>query len=178
MSIRCKSGILIKCYLCLKYVFMLRNIVFTAVLAILFCACGNDSKNPHEISTNDVTNGAGNSDAKANLPEIKFEEEVHDFGRITQGEKVSFAFKFKNTGKSNLIIANAAGSCGCTVPEWPKEPILPGQEGKINVIFSSEGRSGLQEKTVTVVTNCEPSTREVHIKTNVIVPLEAVKEEK
>ena len=104
-----------------------------------------------------------------------FEEEEHDFGRITQGEKVSYAFKFKNTGKSNLLIASAAGSCGCTVPEYPKEPILPGQEAKINVVFSSEGKSGIQEKTITIVTNCEPSTKIIKIKTNIIVP-ETVKD--
>ena len=156
---------------------MLRNIGFTAFLLVLLTSCGNEKKETNGISTNDVNNtaSAGGSD-KGNLPDIKFEEEVHDFGRITQGEKVSFAFKFKNTGNSNLIITSAAGSCGCTVPEWPKEPILPGKEGKVNVIFSSEGKSGLQEKSINIVTNCEPSTRVVKIKTEIIVP-ETVKEE-
>ena len=69
------------------------------------------------------------------LPEIKFTEEVFDFGRITQGEKVSHAFTFKNTGTKNLIISGASGSCGCTVPEWPKEPIKPGQEGNYKRCF-------------------------------------------
>jgi hypothetical protein len=56
------------------------------------------------------------------LPDMKFEEETHDFGRITQGEKVAFAFRFKNTGSSNLIVSSAHGSCGCTIPEYPKKP--------------------------------------------------------
>ena len=64
---------------------------------------------------------------------------------------------------------NANGSCGCTVPEWPSEPVKPGAEGKINVVFSSEGKSGLQEKTVTIVTNCEPATKVIRIKTEIIV---------
>lgn len=146
-------------------------------LTLMLVSCGNDNpKDKNEITSNDVTNSASaGSDSKGDLPEIKFEEEEHDFGKITQGEKVSFAFKFKNTGKSNLIIASAAGSCGCTVPEYPKEPILPGQEGKINIVFSSEGKSGIQEKTITIVTNCEPSTRIIKIKTDIIVP-EAVKD--
>lgn len=147
-----------------------------AVLCVFLTSCGNGNASDKGISTNDVSNTAtSNGSSNEALPEIVFEEEEHDFGRITQGEKVSFAFKFKNTGKSNLIIASAVGSCGCTVPEYPKEPILPGQEAKINVVFSSEGKSGLQEKSITVVTNCEPSTKIIKIKTNIIVP-ETVKD--
>ncbi|MBP7808404.1 MAG: DUF1573 domain-containing protein [Bacteroidia bacterium] len=150
---------------------MLRSIALASVLMIFLVSCAGDKKETDGISTNDVNNTASaDGSEKGNLPDIKFEEEEHDFGRITQGEKVSFAFKFKNTGNSNLIITSAAGSCGCTVPEWPKEPILPGKEGKVNVIFSSEGKSGLQEKSINIVTNCEPSTRTVKIKTEIIVP--------
>lgn len=115
-------------------------------------------------------NASASGDSKSNLPEIKFEEEIHDFGKITQGEKISFAFKFKNTGDKNLIISGASGSCGCTVPNYPKEPIPAGGEGKIDVLFNSEGKSGLQEKTVTLITNCEPSTRILKIKTEVVIP--------
>jgi len=150
---------------------MLRNVGFSTLLMVLLASCAGDKKEVNGISTNDVTNTATpDGSDKSNLPDIKFEEEMHDFGRITQGEKVSFAFKFLNTGKSNLIITSAAGSCGCTVPEWPKEPILPGKEGKINVVFSSEGKSGIQEKSINIVTNCEPSTRVVKIKTDIVVP--------
>jgi hypothetical protein len=155
---------------------MLRSIGLVAVLALFMAGCSNDKKETNGISTQDVNNTASaDGNANSDLPQIKFEEEEHDFGRITQGEKVSFAFKFKNTGNSNLIITSAAGSCGCTVPEWPKEPILPGKEGKVNVVFSSEGKSGIQEKSITIVTNCEPSTKVVKIKTEIIVP-ETIKE--
>lgn len=132
-------------------------------------ACSNQEESGR-IDTDAVTNTASaNGNVNADLPEIKFDEEVFDFGKITQGEKVSHAFTFKNVGKKNLIISGASGSCGCTVPEWPKEPIKPGGEGTINVVFSSEGKSGMQEKTVTVVTNCEPATRVIRIKTEIIV---------
>lgn len=155
---------------------MYRKLVLITAISVLVTSCANDNQE-QGVSTNDITNSASaNGEDKGSLPEIKFEEEEHDFGRITQGEKVSYAFKFKNIGKGNLIIASAAGSCGCTVPEFPKEPVLPGQEGKINVVFNSEGKSGIQEKTITVVTNCEPSTRIIRIKTDVIVA-EAVKDE-
>lgn len=155
---------------------MYRKLVLITAISALMASCANDNQE-QGVSTNDINNSASaNGEDKGSLPEIKFEEEEHDFGRITQGEKVSYAFKFKNIGKGNLIIASAAGSCGCTVPEFPKEPVLPGTEGKINVVFNSEGKSGIQEKTITVVTNCEPSTRVIRIKTDVIVA-EAVKDE-
>ncbi len=155
---------------------MIRKTAFIIAISAFLASCGGDNGEKKEISSSDVSNSASaDGENKDGLPDLKFEEEEHDFGRITQGEKVSYAFKFKNTGKGNLIIASAAGSCGCTVPEFPKEPILPGQEAKINVVFNSEGKSGIQEKTITVVTNCEPSTRIIKIKTNVIVP-ESVKD--
>jgi Protein of unknown function (DUF1573) len=122
-----------------------------------------------EISTNDVTNtNSANGSTNSTLPDIKFDEETHDFGRITEGEKVAYAFKFKNTGGANLIIASAAGSCGCTVPEYPRKPIAPGEEAMVNVVFSSEGKSGMVEKSITIVTNCEPSTKMIYIKANII----------
>lgn len=156
---------------------MVKKVILCVLSALFFMACYNGKESNTEISSDDVNISEGENGSKKNsLPEIKFEEELHDFGKITQGEKVSYAFVFTNTGKTNLIISSAAGSCGCTVPEYPKEPILPGQKGKINVVFSSEGRSGLQEKTITMVTNCEPSTRTIKIRTEIIVP-ESVKED-
>jgi hypothetical protein len=103
-------------------------------------------------------------------PVMTFTEGLHDFGKITQGEHVKYAFKFKNTGGENLLITNAHGSCGCTIPEYPKEPIAPGSEGIINVEFNSEGKSGPQDKQVTLTTNCEPNTQTISIKADVLVP--------
>jgi hypothetical protein len=144
--------------------------ILAAVSLLFLFSCNNNGNENGEVGTDVISNNASaNGKSNENLPEITFEEEVFDFGRITQGEKVSHAFKFKNTGEKNLIISGASGSCGCTVPEWPKEPIPPGGEGKIDVIFSSEGKSGFQEKTVTIVTNCEPATRVIRIKTEIIV---------
>lgn len=151
---------------------MMKSVLLALVIAGLsFSACKNNSSETKEINTDMVeVNASASGDTKSNLPEIKFEEEIHDFGKITQGEKISFAFKFKNTGDKNLIISGASGSCGCTVPNYPKEPIPAGGEGKIDVLFNSEGKSGLQEKTVTLITNCEPSTRILKIKTEVVIP--------
>jgi len=101
-----------------------------------------------------------------------FKDDKHDFGKIMQGEKVAYSFVFKNSGGSDLVISSAQGSCGCTVPTYPKELVKPGQEGKIDVVFNSEGKSGLVEKTVTLVTNCNPSTKILTISATVIVPEE------
>ena len=152
---------------------MKKIIIAFFVLGIFSC---NSDKNDGTVGTDSITNSAS-ADGKVdeNLPEIKFDELEFDFGRITQGERVTHSFSFTNTGKKNLIISGASGSCGCTVPQWPQEPILPGQKGKIDVVFSSEGKSGLQEKTITVVTNCEPATRVLRIKTEIIVAETATK---
>ena len=88
-----------------------------------------------------------------------FEKDVHDFGKIVEGEKVSYSFKFKNTGKVDLIISDAKGSCGCTVPQWPKNPVAPGADGVVDVTFNSSGKSGMQNKTVTLITNAIPNTK-------------------
>lgn len=84
---------------------------------------------------------------------VSFKTTEYDFGKIKEGEKVRTTFKFTNTGKEPLIITNAQGSCGCTVPSWPKEPITPGKGGQIEVEFNSEGKSGEQTKTVDLTAN-------------------------
>jgi len=147
----------------------MKKVIFVLSLIALI-SCNKGAGDDGNIGTDVVSNSESATGKKStDLPEMKFEEEVFDFGKITQGEKVSHAFNFKNTGDKNLIISNAQGSCGCTVPEWPKEPILPGKTGRINVVFSSEGKSGMMEKTITIVTNCEPATRVLRIKTEIIV---------
>jgi hypothetical protein len=91
----------------------------------------------------------------ANLPKttIEFAETKHSFGTITEGDKVTHAFKFKNTGSNPLVISNAIASCGCTVPSYPKEPVPPGGEGELVVQFNSSGREGHQQKNVMVYSN-------------------------
>lgn len=95
----------------------------------------------------------------SNLPPttIKYDNEKFNFGVIDEGEVVKHVFKFKNTGSEPLVISNAKGSCGCTVPTWPKEPIPPGGSGEIAVEFNSKGKPGQQSKRVTVMANTNPS---------------------
>lgn len=108
--------------------------------------------------------------AKAQTPaaqaEMTFQKEVHDYGDIKQGGNGDCAFKFTNTGTAPLIISDAKGSCGCTVPEWPKNPIKPGESAEIKVHYDSK-RVGPINKTVTVTANIEGGTKVIRIKGNV-----------
>ena len=153
------------------------NHVIAAIIFSITAACNSEVKKEDEtkISTDviDVPSTASGLVVEASsAPGMTFSDEKHDFGNVTQGEKVSYSFIFKNTGGSDLVISSAQGSCGCTVPTYPKGPIKAGQEGKIDVVFDSNDKSGLVEKTVTLVTNCNPSTKILTIAASVIVPEE------
>jgi hypothetical protein len=95
---------------------------------------------------------------------IKFEEESFDFGKANEGDVVTHVFKFTNTGKEPLTIADAKGSCGCTVPTWPKESVAPGATGEIKVVFNTSGKPGQQSKRVTVTANTVPTDSFIEIK--------------
>ncbi len=88
-------------------------------------------------------------------PRFKFDKTEHDFGTINEGDVVETVFAFTNVGKTELIITSAKGSCGCTVPQWPKEPIMPGEAGEIKVKFNSYRKPNLQQKQITLRTNTE-----------------------
>lgn len=106
--------------------------------------------------------------ADGKYPVISFKETEFDFGKIKQGDVVEHVFTFKNTGEADLIIAEAKASCGCTVPDYPKDtPIKPGGSGKIKVTFDSNRKRGDITKTVTVVCNTESGTEILTIRTNI-----------
>jgi hypothetical protein len=85
--------------------------------------------------------------------QIKFTEEKYDFGSIKQGDVVDHVFKFKNTGTQPLVISNVQASCGCTIPDWTKEPVAPGKTGMISAKFNSAGKMGMQTKVLTIESN-------------------------
>lgn len=99
---------------------------------------------------------------------ITFEETAHDFGDIYQDDKVEHVFAFENTGTEPLIITNVQTTCGCTAPEWPKEPVLPGQSAEIKVRFDSRGKYGRQNKVISVISNSVAQVNQVKITTNVL----------
>jgi len=141
---------------------MNKLILGIALAGLFFSSCQSDKVKSENVSSDMV-------DPK-NPPIMTFDESTYDFGTISQGERVKHTYYFTNTGKSPLIIHSAQGSCGCTIPEWPKEPIAPGEEGKIEVSFNSEYKSGHQEKMVTILANTKPTKTFIKIVGDVVVP--------
>lgn len=136
-----------------------------ASVLILLWSCsgsqngGNENNNiTPEVVNNPATAEADAPDAAA-VPVFEFEKDNHEFGEIVDGEVVSYTFKFKNTGNAPLVISSASASCGCTVPEFTKDPVQPGQEGAVSVSFDSKGKSGMTSKTVTLIANTIPNTK-------------------
>ncbi|SES71969.1 DUF1573 domain-containing protein [Hymenobacter actinosclerus] len=162
--------------------------VFSSLLlsgALLLGACNN---NKGDVGTEGMNAAAADANAMAtaaplidnpnvtgeteapnpNAPVMSFAKADHDFGDIQPNSVVKTTFEFTNTGKSPLIIENATASCGCTTPNWTKEPIAPGGKGSIDVQFDAHGKSGMQMKEVAIQANTQPSITKVTIKTNIL----------
>ncbi len=119
----------------------------------------------HDESEIEMREKKANEMPKTN---ISFDDTKHDFGTITEGEKVRHAYHFKNTGDNPLFITKAVASCGCTVPSYPKEPIPPGGEGEIVVEFNSQNRVGHQQKNVLVYSNAQESSMSIGFTAEVV----------
>jgi len=139
--------------------------VFVSVMLVSSCNSGNNGVNV----LNDSIAGATFTDKNA-LAAISFTEDFHDFGKLSSGEIVSYSFKFKNTGKSVLVISNVATSCGCTVTDYPKQPVKPGEVSTIDVKFDTKGKRGLQTKSITVIANTEPANTTLRIQASIVEP--------
>lgn len=119
-----------------------------------------------------VKDGVGTELIDPDHPAIMtFKDTVYDFGTITQGQSVQFAYEFTNTGGSSLIINDVIPTCGCTVPQnWPRYPVKPGASAKIEVVFNSEGKSGDVQRFVKIITNAKPSRKALLIKGKIKAP--------
>jgi hypothetical protein len=141
------------------------------LISILMASCRYQNKSsdlPGDVVNN--PNSAEGTFDKDALPVISFEKDFHDFGRLISGEQVTYAFKFKNTGKSLLLISDVSTSCGCTISAFPKQPVKPGESATVDVSFDSAGRHGLQTKSVTVFANTQPPTTTLRIQSLVVEP--------
>jgi hypothetical protein len=141
------------------------------ISTLFLCSCRHRAG--EEKISSDVVINPNTANGKADiskLPVFKFEEEVHDFGKIIEGETVAFEFKFTNSGKSDLLIANISTSCGCTVPTFTKAPVHPGRQGTIKVTFNSAGKRGYQTKNILIAANTQPNVSELRIKAQVVSP--------
>lgn len=156
---------------------MKTKISLLSIVAVLFIAsgCGNADmekriatleRRVNQIETQGVNRPAQQPTATSNAQPVaqntsakasfSWDQTLYNFGTIKQGEVVNYTFKFTNNGTEPLSISNASASCGCTVPQWPREPIAPGETGEIVVRFDSKGKSGQQSPVITVVANTNP----------------------
>lgn len=139
----------------------MKNWAFIIAALVSIASCKMTNSTPDELTPEMVSNKTT----------IVFEDDVFNFGEMTQGEKVNFEFEFKNNGDHPLVILSVRPSCGCTLTEdWPDYPIAPGEGGVIPVEFNSEGKKGHQSKSITLVANTTPRTTLLMIEGDVIAP--------
>lgn len=129
----------------------MKKIFLVAIAALSLSACQNDAKKVDDsIEVTPTRAVASNTEGAT----IVFENDTYNFGKIKKGEVVTHTFIFKNSGQEPLIIKDALATCGCTVPEIPKEPIKPGEKGELKVVFNSAGKQpGPQDRSVSVTSN-------------------------
>ena len=125
---------------------------------VLVCGC-NHGRQQGDIDVDLIhnPNSAEGYDATEPMPTMAFDCDLHDFGRISQGESISYSFHFVNTGKRDRVISGCSATCGCTVADYPRGRIKPGGDGYITVTFNSQGKTGQQYQEVTVSSNAQPS---------------------
>ena len=137
------------------------TILFAFLLATNFIISCAEGKASNKVSKQNLdTAKTRDAEIKQGVASISFDKKEYDFGTVNEGEIVETVFKVTNTGATDLVITNATGSCGCTVPVWPKAPIKSGETGDIAVKFNTSGKPNRQMKTVTLTANTE-SGREV-----------------
>lgn len=136
---------------------------------------GTQTQQPVDLQTGQTnitppTNNNATATADPSKPSttIQFQTYDHDFGTVEQNSSSTKTFQFTNSGTNPLVITNAKGSCGCTVPDWPKEPILPGATGEITVTYNPGMKEGDQNNTVTITANTNPPSTIIRIKANVV----------
>jgi hypothetical protein len=140
--------------------------LLTLSLVLLTSACKKESA-ADKITDADMATIEAAKALEGKFPKVKLDKLEHDFGTINEGDIVKTEFIVINDGEVDLIISDAKGSCGCTVPQPPKDPIKPGASAPIKVSFDSNGKPGAQKKTVTLTTNTEKGYETFEIKANV-----------
>lgn len=143
----------------------MKRFILSLIVILGLVSCETKSDNLSTSLVNNPNSAEGTN--VSNVPAIEFEKTEHDFGKILQGEQVSYTFKFKNVGNAPLIISSIEKTCGCTTPNYSKEPIKPGENGKITVTYDSKGHKGFQNKRLVVKSNTNPSESIIRIKAQV-----------
>lgn len=134
----------------------------------LMTSCG--SKGDGTLPTDLVNNPKSAEQPTGKEPIITFDKTEHEFGKLLQGEVVTYSFHFTNTGNAPLLITEVKTSCGCTAGDFPREPIKPGQDGLIKATYDSKGHHGFQSRTLSVISNTNPSMTVLRFKADVLTP--------
>jgi hypothetical protein len=145
-------------------------------LAILLYSCRGDESNneldalnehlPANLIEHPSIEDTGSASIHS-LGKLQFVDTVHNFGRITEGEQLTYEFEFENTGSKDVLISEAKASCGCTVPFYPEHPIKKGEKAAIKVTFNSEGKKGANDKQIIITTNAYPAVYYLYIQAEV-----------
>lgn len=159
----------------MKTYFIMKKLrLFFYTFALLWLGCQSDKQDSGSVNQidaggqissiirNPIT--AGDVTDTVNVAKMEFEQLVFDFGEVDEGAVVSHVFKFTNTGKAPLLIRSARSTCGCTVPEWPKNPIDAGASGEISVQFNTREKTERQEKPITIIANTIPSETKLRLR--------------
>lgn len=144
--------------------------IFILLLFSILTSCSQQEEG--EVSTDliHIPVSAENKKQQDAMPKLAFEQTEHDFGTLKQGEKVSFTYKFKNEGKANLIISTVVPSCGCTVAQFTKTPVNPGESGFITISLNTDNKKGIMRKQVAVQANTYPAETKLWFTANVELP--------
>jgi hypothetical protein len=138
----------------------MKTLALLGLILVLVTSCNQGAK-----KTDTVTQSIEQDTESA--AEINFEKVEHNFNQIFSGEKVAYSFRFTNTGDLPLLITGTRSGCGCTAGDYPKDPIKPGEQGKISVVFNSSGRKGFQSESISVFNNSKESPITLRIKAEV-----------
>jgi len=153
---------------------MKNTLYFCLMASLLWASCKNDGEGVQEIRGGGPNSNLIRNPASADQPldttqmaRITYAQAEFDFGTVKEGDIVKHSFTFTNTGKSPLVIQNARSSCGCTVPEWPEDPIPPGGTGEITAKFNTSAKKLDQRKTIYITANTYPNESTVVLKGHV-----------
>ena len=145
---------------------------FVYQLVIIFLvwgcvSCSSQNKEEFDSSVVNIPVSADGKNEKTRMPKLEFERTHHDFGKLIQGEKVSFTYKLKNTGNATLVISSVLPGCNCTVAQFTQTPIAPGESGNVTVNFNTETKKGLVNSTIIVQANTYPADTRLTFSANV-----------
>ena len=142
----------------------------TVILVFGFMSCSGGGKDEFDSSIVNIPVSADGKNEKVRMPKFEFERTHHDFGKLIQGEKVSFTYKFKNVGNATLVISAVVPGCNCTVAQFTQTPVAVGETGTITVNFNTETKKGLVNSNVIVQANTYPSDTKLSFTANVDLP--------